>query len=80
MERTETKIPQDRHPFQRLDVRVHITNLNPDFLKVVCQILRHLLRQSGNEYTFIAFNPVTDFANQIINLAFCRTDLDDWIQ
>ncbi len=75
----EVRFPQaaqDFHAFDRVDLRVKVLHAQADVMKVLRQILRGLLGQRRDEGSFLAFGPLPDLLNQVVDLACQRPDLD----
>ncbi|CEY32938.1 Uncharacterised protein [Streptococcus pneumoniae] len=77
---TQAQVTDNLRPFQGLDIRVHVLNLDTHFLEVVGQVLCHFLGQSCDKGTLIFFNAGIDFTQEVINLSHSRTDFHLWIQ
>ena len=52
-----------------------VSDPDAQFPHVICQIFRHPLCQSGNQYLILLRDFLIHFSNKVINLAFHRTNL-----
>ena len=66
----------DFHALKGVDLMVHIFGLDPVFLQIIGQILRHFDGQRGNQRPFSTVNAMPDFTEQIFDLSFHRAHHD----
>ena len=80
IEDIQAHVPDDLGPFQRIDVRVQIADPDPGPGQVIGQVLRHLFGERGDQNLVTGRHRLPDFADQVVDLAFHRTDIDLGIQ
>ncbi len=80
MEHAEAQIPQNRDPFQRLDVRMQITDLDAYFFEVIGQIFGHLLGERRDEHPLVALDTRMDLADQVVDLPFGLAHFDNRVE
>ena len=77
---TESESADNLHSFYCIDIVMHIAHLDILVFKIIRQILRHSLRQSGNQHFVFICHFFIYFTNQVVNLAFNRTHFHLWVQ
>ena len=70
------QVAQDLDAFERGDVGVQVAHPNPLLEQVVGQVLRHLLRERGDERALVRSRPPLDLADQVVDLALDRPNYD----
>ena len=58
---TQAQVTDNLRPFQGLDIRVHVLDLDTHFLEVVGQVFCHLLGQGCDKGTLVLLNTDIDF-------------------
>ena len=79
VEDPQPQVAQDLDSLQGVDVGVQIVHLDARLAQVVRQVLRHFLRQHGDQGALLPVDAFFDFTQQVIDLALRRPDLDRWI-
>ena len=59
---TQAQVTDNLRPFQGLDIRVHVLDLDAHFFEVVGQVFCHFLGQGCDKSPFILLNTGIDFA------------------
>ena len=80
VELAHTQVPDDLHAFDGGHVRVHIPDPDPGAPQVLRQVLSHLFGQCGDQHPLAALRPLPDLAQQIVDLALHRPNLDLRVQ
>ena len=60
------------HSLYRVDVVVHVAHLDIQLGEVICEILRHLLRERGDEHALFLRNAGVYLGDQILDLTLRR--------
>ena len=55
---------------------MHVTTTHADFAVVLRQVLGHALSQGGDKHTLFAFNTQSNLVQQVVDLAFYRSNLN----
>ena len=72
IKQTQPQVANNLGTLDGVYIRMHVANLDPVFMQVVGQILRHSFGQHGNQYAFLLFRAQTNLAEHIVDLASCR--------
>ena len=75
----EAEVAQDRHPLQRVDLRMEVLDLDPELLEVVGKVLGHLLGERRDEHALAAVDALADLLEQVVDLALGRADANERI-
>ena len=75
----ESQVAEYLDPFQRVDFRVEVLDLDAEFVQVIGQIFGHLLRQRRDDRTLALLHATADQLEQIVDLAFGRLDGYVWV-
>ena len=80
MEGAQAQVPDDLHALHGVDVVVHIPNFNACPLEIGGQVLSHALGQGGHQHPLVLGGAGVDLADQVVDLALHRADLDLRVQ
>jgi len=75
----QPEIADQLDPFQRLDIAVHVADLDPRLVHEFGQVLRHPLGQRGDQSAIALRRNLAAFVDHVIDLILDRFDLDRWI-
>ncbi len=73
---TEAKVADQLDPLQRLDVGMHVADLDARLVQIFGQVLRHALGQRGDERAIALGGGELRFVNKVVHLALDRPHLD----
>ena len=77
VEVAEPQAAQDLDPLDRVDVAVQVAHPHAGLLQVVGEVLGHALGERGDQHPLaLLARPLTDLAEQVVDLALDRADLD----
>src|SRR5690606_11922028 len=80
VEPAEPEVPQDLDALECIDVRMQIPHANPDTLEEIGEVLRHPLREGGDEDALPALRAPPDLGEQVVDLSLHRPDFHDRVE
>ncbi len=72
----EAQVADDLDPFQGVDLRVQVADLDPVLEQVVGQVLGHLLGQGRDQYPVAALGDALDLVHQVVDLVAGLAQVD----
>ena len=72
----EPQVADDLDPFEGVDLRVQVADLDPVLEQVVGQVLRHLLGQGRDQDAVSGLGDAPDLIHQVVDLVLGLTHLD----
>src|SRR5690606_19649869 len=76
IEPPQSQISQNLYPLQRVDVRVHVSDIHAIGSEVIGQILGHPLRERGDQNALAGVYAHANLLEQVVDLVLRRPHLD----
>ena len=69
VELAEAEAAQDLDPLERVDLAVQVPHPDAELDQVVGEVLRHLLRERGDQHPLVGLGPQVDLGDEVVDLA-----------
>ena len=80
VEGAQAQVAQDLDPFDRVDVGMHVADLDALFVQVFGQVLGHALGQGGDQRAVSGLRHAPDLVHHVVDLCLDGPDLDHRVQ